>query len=189
MLPILSTPDLVLRPFTIADAPALFAYASDPHVTQFTAWKQHTTLDESRHFILQSQKTFLWAITHRTTGIVLGECGLRPTSLQSTEIHCALAPLYWGKGYGYQALNALLHYAFYKHDVNEVHASCITMNHRSHALLGKLGMRHVVTQPQGWYNKGKLHDVAFYVITREQFCTHREKSLPSIQLGKDSLYF
>src|SRR5207253_7147367 len=42
--PTLETERLVLRPFTEADAPALFVHASNPTVTRFTPWAHHQSL-------------------------------------------------------------------------------------------------------------------------------------------------
>jgi ribosomal-protein-alanine N-acetyltransferase len=45
----LQTERLLLRPFTPADAPAMYAnWASDPEVTKYLTWPTHTCVDVSR---------------------------------------------------------------------------------------------------------------------------------------------
>lgn len=49
--PLLNTARLVLRPLTLADAPAIFAYAQDPEVSRYTLWEPHRTQADSETFI------------------------------------------------------------------------------------------------------------------------------------------
>ena len=43
----LETKRTILRPFTEADAPDLFAYAKDPRVGPIAGWKPHESVEES----------------------------------------------------------------------------------------------------------------------------------------------
>lgn len=48
---VLETPRLTLRPFTVDDAPAMFAnWASDGQVTQYLTWPTHTDPSVSRAY-------------------------------------------------------------------------------------------------------------------------------------------
>ena len=47
----LETKRTILRPFTEADAPDLFAYAKDPRVGPIAGWKPHESVEESREII------------------------------------------------------------------------------------------------------------------------------------------
>ena len=43
---VIETERLILRRFTLEDAPAVFAnYASDENVTRYMAWNRHETVD------------------------------------------------------------------------------------------------------------------------------------------------
>lgn len=50
-LPPLTTPRLHLRPLTLADGPAIFAYAQDPEVSRYTLWEPHRTEADSEGYI------------------------------------------------------------------------------------------------------------------------------------------
>ena len=46
---IIETPRLILRPFTMDDAPAMFRnWASDPEVTKYLMWPTHPNVDVSQ---------------------------------------------------------------------------------------------------------------------------------------------
>ena len=62
----LKTNRLLLRAFTPSDAPALYAYASDPRVGPMAGWKPHESVEESarmiEHFIRTDE---VWAIVEQ----------------------------------------------------------------------------------------------------------------------------
>ena len=72
----LQTERTILRPFAEADAPDLFAYASDPRVGPIAGWKPHGSVEESREIIrtvFAVPNTF--AVVSRETGRVIGSAG------------------------------------------------------------------------------------------------------------------
>ena len=50
-LPVLETPDLIIRPMHMRDARDIFAYASDPQVARYVLWEPHRSLSETRAFV------------------------------------------------------------------------------------------------------------------------------------------
>ncbi|HZW61515.1 MAG TPA: GNAT family N-acetyltransferase [Candidatus Babeliales bacterium] len=163
-LPTLETEQLILRPLTINDAPALFAYASDPAVTQFTDWKQHCSLKETASFI-QKITTPLWGIEHKEYGLI-GECGFVQRSAETADIQCAIAPAYWGNGLATQALNHLIAFSFAEYHYQHLQSWVIADNVRSCALARKLGMKHETTLHEYWYTGTHVHDVYIFNISR-----------------------
>ena len=48
----LETPRLILRPFVLADAQAMFDnWASDPRVTRYLSWQPHESVGASRELL------------------------------------------------------------------------------------------------------------------------------------------
>ena len=47
----LETERLIMRPWRIEDAPALYKYASDPKVGPIAGWPVHTSIENSREII------------------------------------------------------------------------------------------------------------------------------------------
>jgi ribosomal-protein-alanine N-acetyltransferase len=57
-LPILETDRFILRPLTEADAPGMFAYASNANVPKFVSWEPHQSLQQSLELIRLLTKNY-----------------------------------------------------------------------------------------------------------------------------------
>ena len=108
---------LVLRHFAAADLERLLAYRRDPEVARYQGWST-LSRDEAIRFIEGNAQTDLllpgdWlqiAIAEKQTNLLVGDIGIHllagdPTAL---EIGFTLARREQGKGYGYEAANALI---------------------------------------------------------------------------------
>lgn len=82
------------------------------------------------------------------TGECIGFVGINRTDLAPfiprgmMEIGWRLAPEFWGKGYVTEASEALLAYCFETLNLDEVVSFAVSHNHRSTAVMQRLGMRH-----------------------------------------------
>ncbi|GIW43707.1 MAG: N-acetyltransferase [Candidatus Binatia bacterium] len=138
---------LRLRPLMLADAADVFAYASDPCVTEFLEWKTHQALSDSIAFIEQSRSVHWHGITFAVELLgadrVIGTVELRVTSRAQAlgDIGYVLARPFWGQGYNLEAGAMLLFYAFRIEGLRRVSARCSPRNRRSARTLEKLGMR------------------------------------------------
>ena len=80
-----------------------------------------------------------------------------------------LCPEYWGKGYGTEAMRAVLQYAFMALQVETVVADHFTTNPASGAVMRKAGMRYVQTIPGKYEKQGKLLDADQYRICKSEW--------------------
>ena len=58
-LPQVTTDRLVLRRVRASDVDDIYAYATDPDVSQYTSWAPHTSPDETRQFVRQVLDAYL----------------------------------------------------------------------------------------------------------------------------------
>ena len=116
----LETPRLILRPWRVEDAEALYKYASDPEVGPRAGWPPHKSVEESREII---QGIFsgegMWAIELKETHEPIGCAGYLPAScsnLAIAEDECEVgywvARPYWGQGICTEAMLAIIGYCF-----------------------------------------------------------------------------
>ncbi len=156
---------ITLRPLTPQDAPALFSYARNKQVTRFTSWQRHTSINTTYSFVrnIKQKGSCLWAITTNDTHALIGECGFIVHN-NVADIHCTLAPNYWGKGYAHQALTLLIDYCCTAYHVDAIQASIIPENVRSSRLAQHLGMVHTTTFEQQWYAHSRLYDIHLYEL-------------------------
>ena len=119
---------LVLRYWTIEDAPALFEEAQNPKVGPKAGWPAHCTLSDSQQVIqdvLMNNQTF--AIVHYGDNKIIGSIGYfeprvseYPVLDSSYEIGYWIGEPYWGQGYGPEAARALISYLFEHRSAEEI---------------------------------------------------------------------
>jgi ribosomal-protein-alanine N-acetyltransferase len=141
---VLTTPRLLLRPFTMDDAPAIHAIYSDPEVMRHVGNGPVTSLAATekmlRDYIAhQDRRGFsFWAVVHRESGALIGDAGLYGSD--EVELGYTLGRAWWGRGYATEAARACLDAAFGAHGLDEVIALAEAANPASGRVLGKVGM-------------------------------------------------
>jgi [ribosomal protein S5]-alanine N-acetyltransferase len=177
--PVLETPRLVLRPFTHADAEAVFAYASDPELARFTRWSAvgHTTIDDTRAFLRSTIDAYRagqaapWAVIEKASGALIGTCGFVQWREQHrwAELAYALARPYWGRGYSTEAADEALRHAFVERDLMRVQAICYGDHHASCRVLTKLGMTLEGVLRQCVQVHGIYHDLKVFAMLHHEW--------------------
>ncbi len=163
LTPTLETDQLFLRPMHLTDAPAIFVYASNPQVTQFTHWGQHRSVQETQtHIATTYKKNLIWGIEHKETKTIIGECGFAHVNYPSAELYYALGQPWWGKGLAAQAVEELITYSFKEMGIKRLNAWIMQDNIRSVRVAQKVGMTCEAVYPQQWYANDTLHDVHVY---------------------------
>jgi RimJ/RimL family protein N-acetyltransferase len=91
-----------------------------------------------------------WAVESRQNNQFIGFVGLQIPRADLPGSHCVeigwrLAFEYWGKGYATEAAKAALHVGFDRLELPEIVSSTAINNHRSSAVMGRLGMDQAET--------------------------------------------
>ena len=110
----IQTQRLILRPFTMEDAPFILRLLNEPSFIENITDKGVRTLEQAEEYLAQgplaSYATHghgLWLVQHRTTGNPMGMCGLiKRDSLEEVDLGYALCPEFWGLGYAREAAGA-----------------------------------------------------------------------------------
>jgi ribosomal-protein-alanine N-acetyltransferase len=164
----IQTARLVLRDPRPADAPAVFAFASDPAVLRHLGWRPHADeADSARHIGHELHRwlkgsAWSWVLAWREgpqAGQVIGQIELQPQSHPAAEAHhlrlgYLLARAHWGQGLMGEAVAAVLDAALAQPAVWRVDALCDLDNAASARLLSRLGwlaegvMRRAIVHPQ-----------------------------------------
>jgi RimJ/RimL family protein N-acetyltransferase len=149
----LETARLVIRTFEARDAGAWLAMATDPEVTRFLppAPRSDRTMELAQRVIGERQAMerelghAMWAVEEKTTGMFVGQCGLRPVD-EGAGPEIDLAYHYtrasWNKGYGTEAAIAVLARSLGPADLDAIIAVVVPENAGSWRVMEKAGMRY-----------------------------------------------
>jgi aminoglycoside 6'-N-acetyltransferase len=148
----LTTPRLVIRRFVPSDVEAFTAYRSVPDVARFQSWEAPYPVERAREFVAwlvdhhpdEPGEWFQLAIAFADDpAALLGDLALHAHADEPAvvDIGFTLAPGAQGRGYGSEAVAALLEYLFAARGKHRVAADCDTRNERSAALLRRAGFR------------------------------------------------
>ena len=173
-LPVLETPDLVLRPPRMRDAKAIHAYASDPEVARYVLWDPHRSLRETREYvrslIVRARRgdPSAWVIALKGTDQAIGTIGFvwYSSENRSAELGYSLAREYWNHGYASQALLAVSREAFRSLPLNRLEAQHDLRNPASGKVMEHAGFRKEGVLRERLVNKGEFVSVALYALLR-----------------------
>src|SRR5688500_30086 len=75
---------------------------------------------------------------------------------------------YWGEGYGTEAMQIALRYAFLELNLNRVELGVSAFNSRAIRSYEKCGFKTEAVQREALYRDGKYHDIVAMAILREE---------------------
>lgn len=146
-----TTDRLTLREFEVEDAAALFRLRADPEVNRHTGEPLAPDVESVARDILAypdyRQHGFgRWACALRTTGEVIGFCGLKYLpELDEVDLGYRFVPEHWGRGYATESGRAALEVGA-ELGLREVTAYVLPANLGSVRVLDKLGFRRAGEQ-------------------------------------------
>jgi [ribosomal protein S5]-alanine N-acetyltransferase len=140
----LLTARLRLRRPTLADADAVFAYASDPEVVAFVGWPRHRERSDTVAFLRAAMREFeeggmiTYVAERLDDGQVIGSTGfVRDHGLQ---IGYVLAQKWWRQGYATELAGAMIDFGWSLSGIHRVWAITDVENVGSGRVLEKAGM-------------------------------------------------
>jgi [ribosomal protein S5]-alanine N-acetyltransferase len=148
MLPI-DTDRLIIREFTLDDAPFILELLNDPGWKRFIGDRQCDTLDKARTYLREGPiETYrrlgfgFWQVETKAGRRPIGMCGLiKRETLDHVDIGFAFLPAYRGGGYAHEAAAACLGYARDTLRLDRIVATTALDNDASSRLLEKLGLK------------------------------------------------
>jgi RimJ/RimL family protein N-acetyltransferase len=168
---------LLLRPFTQADAGAIFALHSNAHVLRYwdaPPWSERARAERFIAACKQMEEEGSGArvvIERAADRVFIGWCGLvkwNPDFRSATMGYC-LSDAAWGQGFATEAAGALLQWAFATLNLNRVQAQTDTRNTASGRVLEKLGFVREGTLREDCIVDGEVSDSWVYGLLRRQW--------------------
>jgi [ribosomal protein S5]-alanine N-acetyltransferase len=175
--PTLHTGHLRLRPFTDADADALYALHSNAHVLRYWDSPPWSEPARAERFIAACRQMAeegtgaRVAMERASEGSFIGWCSLSRWNpdYRSASLGYCLDDSAWGQGYATEGAHALLQWAFDATDLNRVQAEADTRNAASARVLEKLGFVREGTLREDCVVNGEVSDSWVYGLLRREW--------------------
>jgi RimJ/RimL family protein N-acetyltransferase len=165
---ILDTDRLILREFSLEDAPFILELVNEPSWLRFIGDRGVRDLDGARAYLqkgpiaMYARHGFgLYKVELKEDGTPMGMCGLiKREGLPDADIGFAFFPRFWGRGYAHEAALAVLSSSRTKWGLKRILAIVDPDNPSSIKLLEKLGFQfqRMVRMP------GEAADVRLFEI-------------------------
>ena len=175
----IETHRLILRPFRVEDAPAMFRnWAHDATVTEFLTWPPHVSEQATAELLAKWEKQtaedpsyYTWAIELKSLGEPIGSISAMHVneSVESAEIGWCIGRPWWGQGIMPEAGAAVFAYLFDEVGINRICARHDVRNPKSGRVMQKLGMTFEGVLRQAGRSNAGLLDEAVYSILRSEY--------------------
>ena len=147
---VIETKRLLLRNFTIEDAPLIYELNLDPEVIRYT-YDPIKDMEQARQVL---EKTILpqyelynhgrWAVHLKISLKFLGWCGLKARpGRDEIDLGFRFKKEYWGKGYATETATACIKFGFEKLNLKRIIGRAVPENKGSLNVLKKCEMRFV----------------------------------------------
>jgi len=185
--PMLGTRRLILRPFTLDDAPVVQLLAGDRAIALHTAHIPHPYEDGiAEEWIGTHKEKFEkgelvnFAIACRHDKALIGSISLVINRhYDCAELGYWIGKPYWGKGYCSEAANEVLRYGFEALNLNRIFASHMSRNPASGRVMEKIGMIYEGCLRQAMKKWGEYVDMKYYGILKTEFKVLPDQKKPT----------
>jgi RimJ/RimL family protein N-acetyltransferase len=143
----IATERLLLRRFSLDDAPFVFGLVNQPSFLRFIGDRGVRTLDDARTYLANGPLAMyarhglgLLCVELRSSSEPIGMCGLlKRETLDDVDLGFAFLPQHWAKGYAVEAALAVLEHGTRDLGLQRIVAITSPDNHASMRVLEKTG--------------------------------------------------
>lgn len=177
MLKTIQTGRLLLRPFSLADAPVVQQLASEYEIAANTLRIPYPyELKMAEEWIagqakaIGEQRELTWAVILKEKDLLIGSIGLiLIKEFEQAELGYWIGKPYWNNGYASEAAAAVIEFGFKDLDLHRIHAHHLCRNPASGKVLQKIGMQHEGCLRHHIRKWGKFEDIEMFGILRDEF--------------------
>jgi RimJ/RimL family protein N-acetyltransferase len=170
---------VVLRSYDKKDLEKAHAFFNDYRLTYYLApglalplsVKEEETFIENVSSGKDKERAYTFAID-TLEGEYIGGCGYFNLSRKNGTVFIGIAignPVYWGKGYGTDAMRVLLRFLFDEFNIRKVLLNVFAFNERAIASYKKLGFVEEGRLREQMYREGTYHDEVVMGLFRSEF--------------------
>jgi len=166
-----------LRGLELSDVEILHEYFNDPEVRRYLDGWIPYSLQEEEEFIKNTWKqrkegsNYVFGIVDKETGKLIGTIDIHAVSQKSRNGELGIAigfKGYWGQGYGTDAVNTLLEWAFDQMNFHSIELWYNEFNERGKRCYEKCGFREVAKFKELHWSDGRYWDyIGMQILKKE----------------------
>lgn len=169
---VLQTGRLRLRPLAVADLRRCVKWFSDPQVIRFLGRNSPVTFaEEERWFRDYERRADDQIFAIEVEGLHIGNIGLHKIDRvhRKAEVGIVIGePAFWSKGYGTEAMETALRYAFGPLGLNKVSLDVLDYNERAIRTYERLGFVKEGVHREDVFKDGRfVHVIRMSILARE----------------------
>ncbi len=174
----IETERLILRQFTLKDAPAAFRnWTNEDQVTKFLCWPTHKDISVTEAVLkkwvesYQDQSYYQWAIVLKSLGEPIGSISVVEMDEKTEKVHIGycIGSKWWKKGYTSEAFAGIIPFLFDTVEAKRIEARHDPQNPNSGKVMQKCGLNYEGTlRKADWSNQG-IVDASFYALLAEDY--------------------
>lgn len=177
---ILETERLLLRPFTLSDAPAIHELAENPDMAATTLNIPHASPQGAAEAYIRAQQENtecrVFGIVRKCDQRLIGGIGLHPDHLyQQAELGYWIGISYWNQGYTCEAVKRMIDYGFADLKLQRIYAGYFSQNLASRHTIENSGMIYEGMRCDQLEHFGKFYDVGYCGILRSEWEAHQNR--------------
>ncbi len=163
-----------LRAIEREDIPTFVRWFNDPEVRQYLEmYLPMSKAEEEQWFeaYLKNSNSRIFAV-ETEDGENIGNVGLHEIDWKnrSATLGVVIAEKeYWGRGYGSDAIVALVDFAFREMNLHRIQLSVYDFNERAKRCYEKCGFREEGRAREAFYSDGRYHDSLLMAILRDEY--------------------
>lgn len=171
----LETDRLILRPFEIEDAEAMFySWANDDEVTKYVTWNTHKSIEDSKFIVnmwieeYEKPERLNFAITLKEDNSLIGGIDVVGYLDNVPVIGYVLSRKHWNKGYATEACKCLLKYLF-DLGYEKVKIDAVVENIGSNKVIQKCGGKFIGVVEDEFRMKNCKFKINQYEVYKDSF--------------------
>ena len=177
----LSSKRLQFRKMVESDIEKYHSWRNDLDVMKTTSPSLDLySLEETRQFvenvILNSTSSKSYIIEEKEGNTAIGVTSLIHIDTKNRNAECIIdigEQEYWGKGYGTEALQLLLAYAFLELNLHRVSLRVFSFNEKAIHIYYKLGFEKEGVIRESLYRNGEWHDIITMGILKSEYMSNK----------------
>ena len=173
----IETERLILRPFRLNDAPAMYEnWARDPEVTKYLTWQPYSGVETADEILsiwtkeYEKKDFYQWAIELKKLGQPIGSISVVEMKEKAKVAHIgyALGRNWWRQGIMSEALKAVMDFLFDEVGFNRLESRHDPNNPNSGKVMVKCGMKYECTMRQSDWNNQGICDASWYALLKSE---------------------